>query len=69
MRPKPQHVQLFSKPFISKSLIRKAAGQVVSAGNELVSSQGLDFVGFDGVFFFVVVVIQLGTSVSLLPPE
>lgn len=46
-----------------KSLIRKAASQVVSAGNELVSSEVLEFVGI--VVFFI---IQLSTSVALLSP-
>lgn len=58
-------MQLFVEPVISKSLIRKAASQVVSAGNELVSSEVLEFVGI--VVFFVI--IQLSTSVALLPPR
>lgn len=62
---KTQRVQLFVEPVISKSLIRKAASQVVSAGNELVSSEVLEFVGI--VVFFVI--IQLSTSVALLPPQ
>lgn len=53
VRQKLLHVQLFVKPFISKSLIGKAASQVVSGGNELVSSEVLEFVGFVGFFCFV----------------
>lgn len=59
-RQKSQRVQLFLKPFISKSLIRKAVSQVVSAGNELVSSEVLDFVGF--VVFCYYSIQHLGLS-------
>lgn len=48
--------------FNSKSLIRKAVSQVVSGGNELVSAEPLEFVGF-----VVFVIIQFSTSVALLP--
>ena len=58
---KLQRVQLFLKPFISKSLIRKAVSQVVSAGNELVSSEVLEFVGFV-VFFCYYSIQHLGRS-------
>lgn len=58
--PKLQRVQLLLKPFISKGLIRKAASQVVSVGNELVSSEVLEFVGF--VAFCYYSIQHLGLS-------
>lgn len=51
-RQKLQRVQLFLKPFISESLIRKAVSQVVSAGNELVSSEVSEFVGFVVICYY-----------------
>lgn len=65
-RQKLLHVQLFVKPFISKSLIGKAASQVVSGGNELVSSEVLEFVGF---LFFCFVFLFNSAPWSLLFPQ
>lgn len=41
-----QRVQLFLKPFISERPTRKAVSMAVPAGNELVSSEVFEFVGF-----------------------